>query len=157
MELRDQRHLAADDPVDVPHLPQRPAPVELVAHQHPEQVADLLPAAGRRHRDAADVLVDVEVLVLDPHRAVEVERHLLQLPAELRHAVHALEERAPHLLEAEPLRLGRIDDREAADVLVPRRRLGRQEQRIGTREPLHRHLQLVRTLGGAPYVRLSGA
>ena len=85
VELGDQRHLTADDPVDVPHLPQRPAPVELVAHQHPEQVADLAPAAGRGHGDAPEVLVDVEVLVLDPHRAVEVERDLLQLPPELRH------------------------------------------------------------------------
>src|SRR4029450_3106660 len=53
VELGDERHLAADDAVDVPHLPQWPAPIELVAHEHAEEVADLAPAAGRRHGDAA--------------------------------------------------------------------------------------------------------
>ena len=139
VELRDQRHLAADDAVDVPHLPQRPAPIELVAHEHAEEVADLPPPARRRDRDAAEVLVDVEVLVLDPHRPVEVERDLLELPAELRHPGQSLQERAPDLVEPEAIRFRRIDQREPADVLVPRGRLGRQEQarrsrRVASRE-----------------------
>ena len=137
VELRDQRHLAADDAVDVPHLPQRPAPIELVAHEHAEEVADLPPPARRRDRDAAEVLVDVEVLVLDPHRPVEVERDLLELPAELRHPGQSPQERAPDLVEPEAIRFRRIDQREPADVLVPRGGLGRQEERVRPGESLH--------------------
>ena len=143
VELGDQRHLTAGDAVDVPHLPQRPATVELVAHQHPEQVTDLAASARRRHGDAPEVLVDVEVLVLDPHRPIEVERDLLQLPAELRHPREPLEQRPAHLLEAEPVRLRRVHHREPTDVLVPRRRLRRQEQRVGSRKPLHRNPPLT--------------
>ena len=87
------------------------------------------------------MLVDVEVLVLDPHRPVEVERDLLQLPPELRHAREPPKEGPPHLAEAEPLRLRRVHNGEATDVLVPRRRLRRQEERVRTREPLDRHLR----------------
>src|SRR5207244_11692099 len=58
--LGDDRHLAADDAVDVPQLPQRAAAVEGVAAELADELADLAPATRRRHRDAADVAVDVE-------------------------------------------------------------------------------------------------
>ncbi len=51
----------------------------------PQISRQFLPAAGRGQSDAVQMPVDVEVLVVDPHRMVEVEPAVGELLAELRH------------------------------------------------------------------------
>jgi hypothetical protein len=82
------------------------------------------------------VLADVEVRVVDPHRPVEAEGDLLELPPELRRQGDAPLDVVEELLEGDRAALG-VEDGQAPDVLVPRRRLHRQEQRVGPRESLH--------------------
>jgi hypothetical protein len=113
------------------------APVQLIAHQRPEQLADLTTAARERHRDPANMPPDVEVLVLDPHRAVQVQRHLLELPAELGNQGQTFVRALPDGFEGEPVGSRRVDYGQPAHVLVPRRSLRRKEQRIGSGEPHH--------------------
>ena len=62
---------AAFQTLDEPQLPQRSGPVERVGHQPPDQILEFAPAARRRNRDAADVVVDVQGGVLDQPRPVQ--------------------------------------------------------------------------------------
>ena len=41
--------------------------------------AQLPPVTGLRQRDVADVVLEIEVLVLDPLRMIQAERHVRQL------------------------------------------------------------------------------
>ena len=65
-------------------LPQRPVQVERPGVDARGLDAELPPVARLGQRDVADVVFEVEVLVLDPVRMVEVERHAQQLLAEHR-------------------------------------------------------------------------
>ena len=70
-------------PLDHPHLPQRPRPVQRQAGEVAGELGELGGAARRRQREPVDVAVDVEVPVVHPDRVVEPERHLAQPPGEL--------------------------------------------------------------------------
>ena len=74
----------------------------MVGHQPRQQLVELLAAPGRRHGDVPDVAVGVEVVVLDPERPVQPERHLEQPPAELRKLGQPFHHQLTEPLEAEP-------------------------------------------------------
>ncbi len=71
-----------------------------------------------------------------------MERHLLELPCELRDQRHATRDVADDGIEAEALDAGRVDDGQTRDVLMPRGSLSCEEQRIGAREPSHARPQV---------------
>ena len=85
VHLRDQRPVAVLETLDHPHLPQRLGAVELLRHHPADEVAQLLLAARRRQRGVAQVVAEVEVRVVDPHRPAELERHEAHLLAVARH------------------------------------------------------------------------
>ena len=58
-------------PFDHPRLPQRPVAVELLGHQPTHEVVEIRLGPGRRERGVADVVLEVEVRVVDPHRPAE--------------------------------------------------------------------------------------
>ena len=60
--------------LDHVHLPQRPGPVEPAGEHPADELAELLHRAGSRQRRAADVIGQVEVLVVHPDRAGEPGR-----------------------------------------------------------------------------------
>ena len=103
---------------------------------------------GRRQGELADVELDVEVRVLDPVGLVEPERDLDQPAAERRDQVQPGLDEPGQPVERERLGSGRrVEDADAADVAVDRRRLHREEGRVEAGELLH-----GRCLPGSPFV-----
>lgn len=66
----------APQPVDQIELPQRVLHVEGVRHDPPDQVAQLVEAAGPGDRDVAHVAPDVEAGLVSPDRVLDPERDL---------------------------------------------------------------------------------
>ncbi len=89
------------------------------------------------------MVVQVEVVVVDPHRAALRERHLHDPLPEPRHEVQAARDDRPHVVESEVA--GGVEERfgfeqpEGADVLWLRRRLDVQERGVLGGESLVRH------------------
>ena len=138
VHLGQDRDLAIGQAVDHPHLPQRDVPVELVADQVADEVAELLGPAGRGHPDVADVVADVEVGVLDPTRPIEAERHLDELPPELGDEGQPAGDALLEAVGAEPPGcLGRVDEQHRRHVHVPGGRLPVQEGCVDAAHPLH--------------------
>ena len=71
--------------------------------------------AGRRQRAVADVVLEVEVGVVDPHRAAAVDGRVGELVAVAGNQVQAPADLLEELVHR---RRGPLDDREAADVHV---------------------------------------
>ncbi len=110
----------AVEPLDDVELPQRPVEVERAGVDARRLDAELAPVARLRQGDVADVVLEVEVLVLHPVRIVEPERDAAKLLAEDRRAVQpALHERE-EALELQPAggRGRRVVDLDQADVRV---------------------------------------
>ena len=82
VHLRDRRDVAVLQALDDVHLPQRTGPVERTARDVADELRELLLAAGSGTTDPADVVVEVELGVLDPHRVVQVERDGRELAPE---------------------------------------------------------------------------
>ena len=74
MDLGDQRPAAARQALDHPHLPQRAMPVEFHRHQSTHQVVQLQFATRGRQSGVTNVVHEVEVRVVDPHRGSEMRR-----------------------------------------------------------------------------------
>src|SRR4051812_22512242 len=75
MGLRDDRESAVLETLDEIDLPQRPVAVELAGLHPTDQVAELIHASRPGQRASPYVVVDVEVLVIDPDRVGEVAGH----------------------------------------------------------------------------------
>ena len=123
--------------VDEPHLPQRMTAIELAAEDLSGERCEFLESSGGGNLDVEHMAVDVEVVVVDPHGAIEPERDLLQLPHELRRQRQPLEQRLAHRQERILRCLGAVENGQPTDVLVPVRLFHGEEHRIGTAQPLH--------------------
>jgi hypothetical protein len=60
---------------DDPHLPERLVAIELLRHDAPDQVAQLPVEARSGERRVPEVVPEVEVRIVDPHRPAELKRH----------------------------------------------------------------------------------
>ena len=90
MRLVDETDvLAAVDALDEPQLPQRTAAVEHLGHEPFGELEQLPARAGRRERGQSHVSSDVELVVVDPHRAPAPERHRHHPLAEARDQLQA--------------------------------------------------------------------
>ena len=78
VDLGDHADLVALQPFDDPHLPQRAVPVELAADHVGRELGQLAHPARRGQRGAAEMIVDVELGIVDPHRVAQAEGHLDQ-------------------------------------------------------------------------------
>ena len=94
MGLRQHREAPVGEALDEPQLPQRPAAVERLGEHAARQPLQLAVAAGARQRRVADVVADLEMGIVHPHRAALAERHERQpLPV----AGHEVESRLDRL------------------------------------------------------------
>jgi hypothetical protein len=89
VHLGVEAHRAVGEPFDDIELPKRPAAVEQAGMQACGQRLQLFLRAGLGQHGVADVVVDIEVVVLDPHRVGQVEGHQRQLAREHRRQVQA--------------------------------------------------------------------
>ena len=135
VNLGDQRPPTTGEPLDHPHLPQRAVPIELHGHQPAHQVVQLLLPAGRRQRRVADVVGEVEVRVVDPHRPPELARHephLLAIPRQQRQLA------GDQLDDLLVRRRRPLEDRARRDVHVGHAVLDVEEQPVERAQPIHR-------------------
>ena len=72
VDLGDDREPVVGEPLDQVDLPERPGPVELARHEAADELAQLRVRAGSGQGGAADVVVELEARVVDPHRQPEV-------------------------------------------------------------------------------------
>ena len=135
VDLRDQRPAPALEPLHDPHLPERLAAVEVLGEDPPGQVAQLLVAAGRRHRRVPDVVQDLEVGVVHPDRPPQLQRHhphLLPVARDQRQlAGHHPDDVAVGGRRA-------LEDRDVADVHRVVVVLDREKGRVERVHPVHR-------------------
>jgi len=123
--------LAGREPVDHGELPQRPGAIERLLVEHGDQRLELGHRAGRRHGRAANVMVEIDVLVLDPERAIEVERHAHDPGVQERHERQAPGDRRLVLRkEVAAVALRQVDQAQATDVRRRLRRLAVQKDRV---------------------------
>jgi hypothetical protein len=121
VHLGHARDAAAFEALEDPQLPQRPGAVQRPARDLGDHLADLVEPAGRGHAHAPDVVLEVEVRILDPHRVVQAERCRDELPPERREQV---ESRTQRLLDSREALIApgrvrpRVDDRHLDRVLV---------------------------------------
>ena len=131
--LGDQREAVVLEALDQPHLPQRLRAVELLGEDPRGQVLQLLPAARRGQRGVADVVLEVEARVVDPHGAAAVERRVGELVPV---AGNEVQPPADLLEELVHRRRRPFDDRQAADVHVRDRALLVQERGVYRGQPI---------------------
>ena len=72
--LGQQREAIVGESLDQPQLPQRARAVERLREHPAGEALELLVAAGPGERGVAHVEGDVEVRIVDPHRAALAER-----------------------------------------------------------------------------------
>jgi hypothetical protein len=136
MGLGHHSPLAVLETVDDPDLPQRLGPVELLRHDPSDQLPQLGVPARRRQGGVPDVVVDVEVGVVDPDRAPDVERHLQHDLAVARDQGELSGHHGHELLEG---RLGALEDGDGADVQLIDAVLEVEERGIERAQPIAGH------------------
>jgi hypothetical protein len=131
--------LAVLEAVDDVHLPQRAAAVEQRGVQPRDQRVELLHRPGAAQGRAAHVVVEIDIVVLDPHRIGQLEGHLRELAVEQAAQVHALADQRLHVLVVVALVAFRqLEQHEAADVHRRLRRFEMQEGRVHAAQMIHR-------------------
>src|SRR5215204_6578882 len=98
VRLRDQREAAALQALHDPGLPERLRAVEPLGEDPPQELAQLVVAAGLGQSGVAHVIVEVETRVVHPERPTGVERRERQLLAVARHQPQACLEMGAELL-----------------------------------------------------------
>ena len=146
--------VATVDALDEPELPQRMVAIEDLLHE-PLGERDQLAARSRRGEPGeVHVARDVELRVVDPDRATQAERDVLDAAAEARDERQPGPDEVPHVVEPEspvgPVERLALEHRDRAHV---HRRLGPLEVQEGlveraepvvTREAGTSHARIVR-------------
>ena len=112
--------------------------VELLAGDVRGEFGQLGAVAGRGHADPVHMVVEVEFLVLDPHRMAEIPERIVQFAAERRNHQHALGEALLELPERVAAGNGRtVEGHQPADVQNLGGRLQVEEARVESAQFLH--------------------
>jgi hypothetical protein len=120
------------------HLPERPVARQRCARDLADHAVQLAAAARRRHLDAAQVVVVVDLRVLAPHRVVQLERDVDELIAKRREQVQSLHRHPAEQVEGELLAHVRgVDDAHFERVHVDLGRLGVEQECIDTAQSSH--------------------
>jgi hypothetical protein len=133
------RDLAVVEPLDHIGFPERPAAVEQARMQPRDIFLELLEGSRARQDHMANVVVEVDVLVVDPDRIGQVEGHQRELALEHRREMDARGHVTLHVLVVVAVvALGQIEDLQAAHM---HRHLGRfemQERSVHSAQVIHR-------------------
>jgi hypothetical protein len=132
--LGEQRPAPAVQALDHPQLPQRLVPVEVLGEDATGHLAQLLLAARRGERGVAQMVVEAEVGIVDPHGRPRAEGHeadLLPVPRD------EAELAGDHRAEILKGRRRPLEDAHAADVHRRGVVLHVQERRVDRAHPFH--------------------
>ena len=138
MHFGEHSHSPTFEAVDEIDLPQRPRSIELCGHQFADEIRQCFVITGCGQVNHSDVIVGVNRRALNPPRQVDAERHINELPTELRHMRQTFEGELTNPLAAEPTSAGcRIDDCQRRHVHVPCFGFAVQKGCVLTRHSLH--------------------
>ena len=98
--LGDQREATARHAVHQPDLPQRLGAIQALGEEPPRQALERRLVFGLGQRRVADVVAEIEVGVVRPHRPALAEGHVHKSLAIARHQVQAAEDVIHELLRA---------------------------------------------------------
>ena len=132
VDLAEHRDPAVGQALDEVHLPQRLAAVQRRAGDPADRLVELAATARAVDPVRTDVVVEVDLAVLPPHRVVELERDVDELVAERVELVEPAVDDLAELVDAEltALQLGDVDHRQLEGVHVHRRRLAVQQHSV---------------------------
>ena len=92
VHLEHHRHrILAGAALDHPHLPQRAVAVQRQPGDVATDLGQLAPPSRRRHTDAVQMAPQLEILVVDPHRMIQVQLVVGELHPKFRHRAHAVD------------------------------------------------------------------
>lgn len=95
VHLSDQCEFSIGHAFGKVELPQRTAAVQRDACDYADDLVELSSTAGGGHLHPSDVVVEINVTVLQPHRMMHVPRDVLQLVAERFQQMKSAEQRVP--------------------------------------------------------------
>ena len=139
VKLADQPPTTRAGALDHPHLPQRPAAVKRLRHHPSDQGSQLPRAAGAWQRGVAQVIGQLEVRILHPHRPAKPPRHpahTLAVAPQQRELTHK------DLGELARGRRRTLEQRHRAEMHMAHVILEVQEQRVQPAHSLHRRAPL---------------
>ena len=138
MHLGDDRHPSIVVALEHVQLPERLGPVERVAHHLGRDRGDGLRCQRRERRNGEDMIVEVEVVVVDPAQRPPSPHRRRQLAPERRDQVQpGSDERAhPFDRRTRPHRRG-VEDRRHADVQMRPRALEVEKSGVKAVERFH--------------------
>ena len=111
VHLADQGEAVVGHPFGEVELPQRPVAIQGSAGDLADDLVELAPAPGTRDLHPAQVIVEVDVAVLQPHRVVQLPRDLDEPVAQRVEQVQATLDRSAEHLERElAVEVGGVDD-----------------------------------------------
>ena len=129
---------------DDPHLPERLVAIELLRHDAPDQVAQLPVEARSGERGVPEVVPEVEVRIVDPHRPAELKRHEPNLLPVARHRGQLARDHPREVL-------GRgwwtLEDGDRPDVHVAHRVFDVEKRCVERAHSVHESPPLVQRLG----------
>ena len=138
MRLAVESDLSVLEAFDDVHLPQRATAIEQRGVQPCDQRLKLLHSPGAAQRDAAHMVIEVDIVVLDPNRLGKFKRHLRQLAMQHRSEVQALaEHRLDILVVVALITLGKLEKHQAADMHRRFRRFEMQKRGVNAAELIH--------------------
>ena len=109
-----------------------------------DQLLKLRHRAGAAQRNAAHMIVEIDVIVLDPYRFGEFEGHLRQFAAKYGSQMQALAKHGLHFFVVVALiSLGELEHHQAADMHRRLRRFEMQERGVHATELIHPHRSFV--------------
>lgn len=97
VQLGDDGHTASGQALHHDHLPQGPVELERPAHHVRHQLVELAGPARCREAHTAEMVVELELGVVDPHGVVKPERDPDGTLAQLGHQVQPLLDRPSDL------------------------------------------------------------
>jgi len=133
MRLVDQRNAAILQALDNVQLPQRPGPIERPGDQPADHVLQLGRSSGFRQRRPSNVVRQVEIRVVHPHRPRQPTRNETDPLPVTRHQGQPSGDEVDQVLVVERAR-GRLQDHHAPDVHRCGLVLGVEERGVGRRK-----------------------
>ena len=101
MDLADHRYPVVGQALDEVHLPQRTAAVQRRAGDLADCIVEFAPATRGVELPWPDVIVEVDLTVLPPHRVVEPHRNVDKFVAKRRQLVEPAGDDVTELLDSE--------------------------------------------------------
>ncbi len=140
MDLADDGDATVGQALDEVHLPQWAVTVQRRAGNLADRLVELAAAARFLQPPRANVVVQVDVAVLPPHRVMELERDRDELIAERIKLVESAPNDVAELLDTEgaATEVLQLDDRHLEGVHMDVRRLAVQQDGIPATQSLHR-------------------